>query len=101
MSLQALAAGLVLDRTTLGRNLRPLERDGLVASEADPADKRVRRLLLTAAGLDLVHRARPAWDEAQRQYEAQYGAAEAAALQQDLHRLTQTLVVAGWSPDAD
>ena len=81
----------MLDRTTLGRNLRPLERDGLVASEADTEDKRVRRLVLTSAGLDLVRRAMPAWQTAQAMFEAQVGAAAAAALRAELHRTTAAL----------
>lgn len=91
LGLQALAAALVLDRTTLGRNLRALERDGLVASECDPRDRRVRRLAITAAGLDLMRRAMPAWREAQGLYESRYGAAQAAALRLELQRLTVSL----------
>jgi len=30
MAINALAAALVMDRTTLGRNILPLERDGLI-----------------------------------------------------------------------
>jgi len=36
-----LAEELGMDRSTLGHNLRPLERDGLVALESDAQDKRV------------------------------------------------------------
>jgi DNA-binding MarR family transcriptional regulator len=89
--IQALAAGLVLDRTTLGRNLRPLERDGLIRSEAEPGDRRVRRLVLTEAGLAALTGARPAWDAAQAQFEASYGAADAAVLRAALHRVTEVL----------
>ena len=91
MGLQALAAALVLDRTTLGRNLLPLERDGLVASEPDALDRRVRRLVLTVAGLALMRKARPAWEAAQRSFEAQVGPEPAMALRQELHRLTTIL----------
>src|ERR1700747_1913321 len=31
MTINALADGLVMDRTTLGRNILPLERDGLIS----------------------------------------------------------------------
>lgn len=78
--IQALAAELAMDRTTLGRNIRPLERDGLLAAIPDPDDKRARLLSLTPAGADLVARAMPAWQQAQAAYEAQYGAEPAAAL---------------------
>lgn len=91
MSVQALAAELVLDRTTLGRNLRPLERDGLVASEPDPDDRRVRRLVVTEKGAALARAAAPAWREAQERFEAGFGAAESVALRQALGRLTEAL----------
>ena len=90
-SLQALAADLVLDRTTLGRNLRALERDGYVASVADPSDRRVRRLVITQAGVALIRRATPAWQEAQVAFEARYGTAQAAALLVALSEVTACL----------
>lgn len=86
-SLQTLAAVLVLDRTTLGRNLRALERDGLVASEAAPGDRRVRLLVLTARGQRLLLRARPAWEAAQALYEGQVGTDAAGTLRMELHRV--------------
>ena len=40
MSINALATELVMDRTTLGRNILPLQRDGLIAIAAGQADRR-------------------------------------------------------------
>ncbi len=82
--IQALAAELVMDRTTLGRNIRPLERDGLLTAIPDPADRRGRLLAVTPAGADLVARAAPAWRAAQAEYEARCGAEDAAALRASL-----------------
>ena len=45
-----LRAQLDLDSGYLSRLLRSLERDGLVTTEPDPADRRVRRVRLTSAG---------------------------------------------------
>jgi DNA-binding MarR family transcriptional regulator/GNAT superfamily N-acetyltransferase len=45
-----LRARLALDSGYLSRLLRGLEAEGLVAVDADPADRRVRRVALTAAG---------------------------------------------------
>lgn len=91
MSMQALAAELVLDRTTLGRNLTPLEREGLVESTVVKGDKRVRLVAVTPAGIILLRKAAPAWNAAQQSFEAQYGVDSAAALRQDLQRLTAAL----------
>jgi DNA-binding MarR family transcriptional regulator len=52
---------LVMDRTTLTAALKPLERRGLVKVSVDPADRRNRRLSLTAAGQNLLARAVPIW----------------------------------------
>src|ERR1700720_1605899 len=53
---------LAMDRTTLTANLKPLERRGLVTILVDDADKRIRRLALTAAGRALLIAALPAWE---------------------------------------
>src|SRR3979490_1398108 len=41
---------LAMDRTTLTANLKPLERRGLVRIRVDAADRRNRRLVLSARG---------------------------------------------------
>jgi DNA-binding MarR family transcriptional regulator len=56
---------LGLDRTTLTRNLGPLERDGLVESVPD-ADRRVRRVRLTERGHAALAAALPRWERTQR-----------------------------------
>ena len=70
---QVLAEALVMDRSTLGHNLRPLERDGLIELSVDPDDARARSLRLTRLGRDRLRAARPAWLRAQKRFEAQYG----------------------------
>jgi DNA-binding MarR family transcriptional regulator len=54
---------LVMDRTTLTANLKPLERRGLLKIAVDKEDKRSRRLIITAAGRALLHKAYPIWKE--------------------------------------
>jgi DNA-binding MarR family transcriptional regulator len=76
MSINTLAAELVVDRTTLGRNIRPLERDDLIAIEADPSDRRSKVLRLTKAGDARFQRAEKRWAEAQRRFENTYVASE-------------------------
>src|SRR3984893_17239833 len=50
MTINALAAELVTDRTTLGRTLLPLQRDGLIAIGPGLADRRSKEVQLTGAG---------------------------------------------------
>lgn len=59
-----LAKGLVMDRTTLTRNLKPLERQGLIVIQAGQ-DQRVRVVSLTDEGRAALAKALPLWDEAQ------------------------------------
>ena len=52
---------LAMDRTTLTAALKPLERRGLVAVQADPKDRRSRLLALTEAGRETLASAVPIW----------------------------------------
>ncbi|GJD28915.1 hypothetical protein PMNALOAF_0147 [Methylobacterium adhaesivum] len=90
MSINALAACLVVDRTTLGRALRPLERDGLVAMAAG-RDARTRQLSLTPAGAERFAVALPLWQGAQAAFERGYGTAEALALRAAMARVVETI----------
>ena len=63
-SIGRLAKFLQIDRTTLNRNLKPLERKGLIQSAAGK-DPRTRTLNLTAAGTQSLKQALPLWLEAQ------------------------------------
>ena len=53
-----------LDRTTLNRNLKPLERKGLIRSGSGK-DPRTRTLKLTKEGTKILQNALPHWLEAQ------------------------------------
>jgi DNA-binding MarR family transcriptional regulator len=59
-----LAEELGLDRSTMTRNLVPLERDGLIASAPGP-DRRVRLVTLTDKGRRALATALPLWEKAQ------------------------------------
>src|ERR1700733_12244342 len=79
-----LAAELVVDRTTLGRNIRPLEPDDLIAIESDPSDRRSKILRLTKAGDARFQHAQKRWAEAQRCFEGVYGGKQASQLRENL-----------------
>jgi DNA-binding MarR family transcriptional regulator len=74
MTINALAADMVMDRTTLGRNILPLERDGLIAVEKDRHDRRSKVLRLTQVGAARLQAAVKRWAEAQREFERAFGA---------------------------
>jgi DNA-binding MarR family transcriptional regulator len=89
-SINELAKSMVMDRTTLGRAVRPLERDRLLTIEAGE-DARIRRLKITAAGQVKVKSAAARWREAQKEFEQAYGVAESAELRSALRRVVNTI----------
>ena len=61
-----LAERMAMDRTTLSRNLKPLEKQGLV--EILPgADRRTRQIGLTPKGRKTLSKAMPLWEQAQKE----------------------------------
>ena len=73
LSIKALADDLGMDRTTLTRNLRPLETLGYVAIGAE-GRHRSRTLALTEAGDAALAAALPLWEQAQRALKQRLGA---------------------------
>jgi DNA-binding MarR family transcriptional regulator len=74
---------LAIDTTTLTRSLRPLVAEGLVASVVG-ADRRERRLTLTAKGRECKRGATMAWNSVQRRLRRQLGDAAWKRLADDL-----------------
>jgi DNA-binding MarR family transcriptional regulator len=68
--MKAVASLLAMDRTTLTAALKPLRRRGLVRIMADPADRRGRRMKLTAKGRRALARAVPIWKKTHAAVEA-------------------------------
>lgn len=79
-----LANALVMDQSTVGQNLRPLERDGLIALQEDATDRRRRHVNLTSEGRARLAAARPLWIEAQARFETFLGEQQAATLRATL-----------------
>src|SRR6266496_5128404 len=80
MTINALARELVMDRTTLGRTMLPLERDGLIAIKEGTLDRRSKELGVTKAGIERLRGAAKSWREAQKEFEERFGARRAADL---------------------
>jgi DNA-binding MarR family transcriptional regulator len=83
-ALKALAESMRMDLSALGHTLKPLIRDGLVELVADPADRRVKRVRLTAEGeakqAELVER----WRVAQSRFDEVFGKEQSEGIRKAL-----------------
>jgi DNA-binding MarR family transcriptional regulator len=86
MSINELARSMVMDRTTLGRAIRPLERDKLLEI-GNTDDGRKRSLRLTQAGEARLKSAMAKWREAQRKFETGFGVGESTELRAIMQRV--------------
>lgn len=83
VSIGQLARVMVMDRTTMTRNLKPLSAAGyirLISGE----DRRVREVQITETGLAIFQRALPAWRVVQNEIEKKLGAKKWAGMRNDL-----------------
>ena len=90
MTINALAAEMVMDRTTLGRNILPLERDGLIAVEQGSRDHRSKELRVTETGEARFRAGMKGWVQAQREFEKAFGAKRTADMRALLHAVATT-----------
>ena len=86
-SIGSLAEVLVMERTTLTRNLRPLQQSGLIDIQPG-ADRRNRSIKLTAEGIRLLHKALAIWADTHARLVQQLGSPTASRLARDLGKLT-------------
>ena len=87
-----LADALVMDQSTIGQNLRPLERDDLITVVPDKTDRRRRLVKLTKQGRSRLAAARPFWQAAQTRFESNFGKREAASLRVTLLNIAEAPV---------
>jgi DNA-binding MarR family transcriptional regulator len=83
-TIRELAAELIMDRSTVGQNLRPLERDNLITVGTNPSDGRSKRVALTSRGRAKVTEAHSLWCAAQTSFEKSFGAKAASLLRKNL-----------------
>lgn len=71
-TINTLAKKLVMDRTTLTRNLKPLEKTGLI--ETSPGvDRRTRSVALSERGREKLRTSLPLWERAQDRLTGAFG----------------------------
>jgi DNA-binding MarR family transcriptional regulator len=74
--------------TAMRHSLEPLIRDGYVLLRLDAKDRRVKRVVLTAAGVAKFKETVQLWRKAQGRFEKAFGSARAATLRSELKLLT-------------
>ena len=80
MTINEMAKNMVTDRTTLGRNILPLQRDGWIKIEPTASDRRAKKLQLTKTGEQRLQAAIKAWSQAQAEFETKFGPKRAVEL---------------------
>lgn len=90
LTINDLANFMVMDRTTVTHNIKPLLRDGLIAIEVDPNDRRSRIVDLTSDGRRRVQEGLSAWTKAQKQFEKKFGRDRARAMRKVMSEVTST-----------
>jgi DNA-binding MarR family transcriptional regulator len=96
LTINELAKVMVTDRTTLGRNIQPLERDGWIKIEPTASDRRAKKLRVTKTGEQRLQAALKAWSQAQAKFEAAFGPKHAA----DMRALLRGVVASEFAPAA-
>lgn len=86
-SIAALSKRLAMDRTTLSRNLKPLQAARLVRLGAE-GWKRSKTVHLTSEGRELLRRAKVLWYEAQTRFLRRFGKSEWERVEADLRAIT-------------
>ncbi len=98
-TVNGLAEKMVMDRTTLSRNLKPLVRAGLL--ETIPGeDNRTRLIRISTEGKRALGQAYPMWEAAQQEVVDALGSERFEALLGNLSRMT-ALAVGGASSSPD
>ena len=82
--LGSVANALAMERTTLTRNVRPLERTGLLRVARSPDDARTRVIVLTRAGERLIESSYPLWERVTTRLRASLGAKNMTSLRAGL-----------------
>jgi len=96
MTINEMAKNMVTDRTTLGRNVQPLQRDGWIKIEPTASDRRAKKLHLTKIGEQRLQAALKAWSQAQTKFETTFGPKRAA----ELRAMLRGVVASEFDPGA-
>lgn len=90
VSVSRLAEGLMMDRTTVTRDIKPLEKQGFIAI-SQGEDRRQRLLNLTDTGKAVLESAAPLWEAAQEDIYRSLGKKSWKRLMADLDLTAQVV----------
>lgn len=89
--LRPLADALELERTSLYRALRPLQRKRLVEVQSDPDDGRVKQARITRTGQTKISEVLPYWRQAQASFLAAVGPTSWSTVSDNLEQLRERM----------
>jgi len=92
LTITELAAMMGLERTSLSRALRPMEKDQLVSLSPEES-QRCRYVTLTAKGKSAYEKALPYWNKAQQDFSEQLGSEEVEVLRKLLKRTAEVVTI--------
>ena len=78
-----------MDRTTLTRNLKPLEKQGFIRVMPGKEDRREREITLTLGGQEILSEAFPLWKSVQQSVVESLGKNRVTRLMKDLSATIQ------------
>jgi len=87
-SISNLAKGLVMDRTTITRGLKPLENDGFIKIVSGD-DKRTHFVELTGKGKSALKKTLPYWEKARDTVSKEFGEKHLGSLIKDLESVRE------------
>jgi DNA-binding MarR family transcriptional regulator len=89
-----LAQAVLMDRTTLTRSIRPLERAGLLRVARSPEDARTKIVVVTRSGERMIESIFPVWERVLKQIKKSLGAEMLTALHARLDQVIALSTVA-------
>ncbi|MFQ5660670.1 MAG: MarR family winged helix-turn-helix transcriptional regulator [Gammaproteobacteria bacterium] len=90
MTISRMADIAVMDRTTLTRNLKPLQRQQLITIKPGE-DRRQKIVAITRKGISLLKKIMPGWEKAQQKLERKLGSEKFDNLITDLSEVVTKL----------
>jgi MarR family transcriptional regulator, organic hydroperoxide resistance regulator len=88
ITVSRLAELLIMDQTTVSRNLQVLEKAGCVNIEAGATDNRVRKIQISGNGVSKMKQAKPLWETAQLEVEGLLGSGGVTEIMSAFRKIT-------------